>query len=219
MTARWGTRYGADVDIHAGVWTEAGDLDTVPRMKNPTLAVLAVCTLLVGCHVGPQPGNRAGFDRQAADMIPRLEAMDPTIESLFASSYAQAVFPVVGEGGLVIGNGWGQGAVFVGGRVVGYASVGEHSIGGVVGGEKFSIVVFFETPAALENFKTAGLKWDTNANAVAGDAGVSTIGKYDQGVAVVEVDQAGLMANASIGIANFSYESVEEWMEKNQSAD
>lgn len=189
-------------------------------MKNTLhLAALALSSFLVACHVGPQAGNREGFDQQAAAMIPRLEASDPKIAELFASSYAQAVFPVVGEGGLVFGNGWGQGAVFAGGQVVGYASVGEHSIGGVVGGEKFSVVVFFETPAAFENFKTGGLKWDTNANAVAGDAGVSTIGKYDQGVAVVEVDQAGLMANASLGIANFSYESVEEWMEKNQSAE
>ena len=182
---------------------------------HPPIICVLLALLLSGCRVGPQAGNRVAFDQQAAAVIPKLERSDPEVRSYFQTSYAQAVFPVVGEGGLVVGSGWGQGAVFVGGDVVGYARISKHSIGGVVGGEKFSVVVFFETPAALESFETGGLKWDTSANAVAGDAGVSTIGSYDKGIAVVEVDQAGLMANASIGIANFTYQSVDQWLAKN----
>ena len=192
----------------------------IDQMKSHFFILCLLLAITIpGCRVGPQAGNRASFDQQAAAIIPQLERSDPRVRRYFETSYAQAVFPVVGEGGLVVGSGWGQGAVFVDGDVVGYARISKHSIGGVVGGEKFSVVVFFETRTALESFEDGGLKWDTSANAVAGDAGVSTIGSYDKGIAVVEVDQAGLMANASIGIANFTYQSVDQWRAKNESDD
>lgn len=187
----------------------------IPKSTILHIACLITTLSTIGCHVGPQPGDQRGFDRQAAAMVPRLEAIDPQLRRYFQTSHAQAIFPVVGEGGLVVGNGWGQGAVFVDGEVVGYASVSEHSIGGVVGGEKFSVVIFFETRAALASFQSGGLKWDASAGAVAGTSGVSTKGEYDEGVVVFDVDQEGLMANASVGIAVFSYESVAAWTRRN----
>ena len=130
------------------------------------------------------------------------------LANLFESAAGYAIFPVVGEGGLLIATGWGRGEVFEKGELIGYASVSEHSIGAVVGGEKWTLLIFFETNETLEEFEQGKFIWNAKADAVVGGVGANTDTKYKDGVLLLHVDPAGLMGNASAGFSNYKFVSL-----------
>ena len=67
----------------------------------------------------------------ADDYSDTVQIFRDAIESkqFFDSAYGYAVFPTIGKGGLVIGGSHGKGQVYQGGKVVGFTSMGDMSIG------------------------------------------------------------------------------------------
>src|ERR1700723_2488189 len=57
--------------------------------------------------------------------------------AFFQNSYAYAVFPNIGEGGLIVGGAFGRGQVYVGGQVVGDTSMKQLSVGFQLGGQDY----------------------------------------------------------------------------------
>jgi len=144
----------------------------------------------------------------------------------FRKSYGYAVFPTVGKGGIGIGGAYGKGRVYVGGQHVGNTSMIQVTIGWQLGGQAYSMIVFFEDKRAFEEFSSGNFEFSAQATAVAITAGVSaaattsgssagasgskndatTVGGYHKGMAVFTVATGGLMYEASIGGQKFSYE-------------
>src|SRR6202020_3148050 len=54
--------------------------------------------------------------------------------AFFKNSYAYAVFPNIGEGGFIVGGAYGQGHVYVHGKLVGEGPMRESSVGFTTGG-------------------------------------------------------------------------------------
>ena len=146
----------------------------------------------------------------------------------FDKSYAYAVFPTIGKGGLVVGGGGGKGRVYVGGRYVGDTSMTQLTVGAQIGGQAYSQIIFFQRKAAFDEFTTGNFEFAAQATAVAITAGASVQGgsggaglgasgtpqhaatrsDYLGGMAVLTIAKGGLMAEATIGGQKFSYRSL-----------
>ena len=181
--------------------------------------VFSVCTAslliasalsLTSCSVAPKQADAESFDQRSAELVEKLSSENSELASMFDDSYAYAVFPAVGQGGFIISAGWGHGAVYVGGQRIGYAMMSQHSIGALVGGDKWSLLMFFKTEGALQQFKDGKLAGNASANYAFGKAGDNAQTDYSKEVVIKRVDPAGAMLNASVGFSNFKYESNEE---------
>ncbi len=147
--------------------------------------------------------------------------------AFFAKSYAYALFPNIGKGGIGIGGAHGDGKVYVGGAEVGKSTMNQLSIGLQLGGQVYSQVIFFEDKRALDDFTSGNFEFSADASAVAitaaanaqastaggASAGASggkndakTVSKgYNKGMAVFTVAKGGLMYEAAIAGQKYSY--------------
>src|ERR1017187_7300907 len=90
----------------------------------------------------------------------------------FDTAYGYAVFPTVGEGGLIVGGALGKGRVYVHGTLVGDASLKQLSAGFQAGGKAYSEIVFFADKRALDEFESGAFEFSAGASAIAITAAV-----------------------------------------------
>jgi lipid-binding SYLF domain-containing protein len=144
----------------------------------------------------------------------------------FNTCYGYAIFPTVGEAGLIVGGALGKGRVYVHGELVGDAKMSQLSAGLQAGGKAYSQIIFFEDRRALDEFESGKFEFSAGASAVAITAGAgasagtagatagasgtvnnaTTAGSaYNKGMAVFTVAKGGLMYAATIAGQKFSY--------------
>jgi lipid-binding SYLF domain-containing protein len=144
----------------------------------------------------------------------------------FSKSYAYAVFPTIGEGGMIVGGAYGKGRVYVGGALVGDTSMTQLSAGFQLGGKAYSQIIFFEDKRSLEEFQSGTFEFGAGASAIAVTAGASAgvgtsgasssasagkkdattrSGGYQKGMLVFTIAKGGLMYTAVIEGQKFSY--------------
>jgi lipid-binding SYLF domain-containing protein len=188
--------------------------DSLMKRSMQFLALMAA-TLL---------GAQAAFAGKYQDTIELFKnAGDSAV--FFQNSYAYAVFPTVGEGGLGIGGALGHGRVFVHGLLVGDTTMKQLSVGFQAGGKAYSQIIFFKDRRALEQFESGSFEFSAGASAVAITAGASasaatngvssgvsayqgdarTDGNYNDGMAVFTIAKGGLMYAATIAGQRFTY--------------
>src|ERR1043165_819870 len=138
--------------------------------------------------------------------IDAFKHKDSTLDKFFAESAGYAVFPSVGKGGLIVGGAHGKGVVYEKDRVIGRATMSQASIGAQAGGQSFAEVIFFDTPASLNDFKSGKFEMRAEVSAVAAAEGAAKTANYKQGVAVFTLPKKGLMVQASIGRQKFKYQ-------------
>jgi lipid-binding SYLF domain-containing protein len=146
----------------------------------------------------------------------------------FKDSYAYAVFPTIGKGGLVVGGAHGNGRAYVQHQYVGDTSMTQVSIGFQAGGQAYSEIVFFEDKRSFDEFSKGDFEFDASVGAVAitaaaggsvgtngasgsasgGEKDASTAGSYHKGVAVFTIVKGGAMYEASVAGQKFSYKPV-----------
>jgi lipid-binding SYLF domain-containing protein len=149
----------------------------------------------------------------------------PTVKPFFENSYGYAVFPTIGKGAVGIGGAYGKGQVYRGGKVTGYTSMKQLTIGFQLGGQSYSEIIFFQNKAAYDKFITGEFEFGAQATAVAITAGASAkagtggataganVGKepgaqessYSDGMAIFTHVKGGLMYEASIGGQKFRF--------------
>src|SRR5215475_11987613 len=165
-------------------------------------------TLTALLLLGSLPAFAGSDDALVADaqaVAQTFKSKDPKIEKFFSSASGYAVFPTVAKGGFIVGGAGGDGVLFVGGKPVGTANMGQASIGLQLGGQTYSEVIFFENPSTLSDFKTGHFQLDARASAVAISAGASADANCTRGVAVFTMTKAGLMYEASVGGQKFTF--------------
>jgi len=137
-----------------------------------------------------------------------FEQSDSGLKDTFKKAAGYVVFPNVGKGGFILGGAHGNGHVYEKGKLVGYASLTQVTVGAQVGGQEFSEVIFFETKEALAKFKESQFAMSAQVSAVAAAEGASKNAKYVDGVMVFTKAKQGLMAEASVGGQKFKFEPV-----------
>jgi lipid-binding SYLF domain-containing protein len=173
--------------------------------------VAAGALVASGCKTEPTTASgRAALDSKVQSAIQVAKETDPGLQGFFNSSAGYAVFPSVGKGAVGVGGAFGRGELFESRRLAGYCSLTQASVGLALGGQEYSEFIFFETPEALNRFKSGNYAFSAQASAVALKSGASANAKYADGVAVFTMGEAGLMVEASIGGQKFSFEPISQ---------
>jgi hypothetical protein len=163
--------------------------------------------LLAGCETAPQTAQaRTTLDSEVQNTIRVAKTTDPGLQSFFDSSAGYAVFPRVGAGAAVVGGAFGRGQVFERGRLIGYATLTQATVGLSLGGQEYSELIFFQTPEVLNNFRTGNLSLTAEASGVALTTGASAKANFQNGVAVFTMQPGGLMFSAAVGGQKFNFE-------------
>ena len=181
------------------------------RTKTPLVicAVLLPILVLASCQTMPETdGERAEIVDESKAELKRMTDRDPWLAPMLEQCAGYAIFPEVGKGGLLFGGAWGRGAVYRRGgeELLGYATVTQASVGGVVGGQMYGLLLIFQGDSDLEKF-TGGddLRFGAGASAIAVTEGASKQTKFSDGVAVFIRPRGGLMADASLSGQGFSF--------------
>ena len=118
------------------------------------------------------------------------------------------IIPNVMQGGLIVGAEYGEGALRIGGKTVGYYNIASGSFGYQIGAQAKDIIIVFMSPAVLKKFRTSE-NWQAGVDAkvtvinVGVDDSLSTM-KFKQPVVGFVFDQKGLMAGATIEGSKFT---------------
>jgi lipid-binding SYLF domain-containing protein len=183
------------------------------RFTRIAAALTVSALILGGCSGSPEPKSEAAkhsMTREVDAALTKLQEADPGLEAFLENAHGYAIFPSVGKGGAVVGGAYGKGEVYEQGNLIGYASLTQASIGAQLGGQTFSEIIAFETPAALERFKEGNYTPAANASAVALKAGAAAGTTFKDGVAIFTKPEGGAMFEASIGGQKFNFEHLSD---------
>ena len=188
-------------------------------MFRRSLILMVVLTLaLVG----------TSFAREVQDYSSTIDNFKQSsdVAPFFGSAYGYAVFPTIGKGGLGIGASHGKGQVYAGGKVTGFTSLSDVSIGFQAGGQAYSQVVFFEDERAYKDFTSGNFEFGAEASAIAvqasagatatsegaaagassgGSGGSQASTSYYKGLLVFTIGKGGLMYEAAIKGQKYTY--------------
>ena len=180
-------------------------------MKTIVFAFMFVgigALFLTGCATAPRTdGGKLVLSSKVQEAIDLARKEDPGLEKFFDEAAGYAIFPTVGKGAIGIGGAYGKGELYEGGKLAGYCDLTQVSIGFALGGQGYTELIFFETKADVDHFKSGNFAFAAQVSAVALKSGVSANAKYENGVAVFTMSEAGLMYEASIGGQKFSYQA------------
>lgn len=175
-------------------------------MNIPKYLLTLLFTLSSAPLAAFEPDTSDEFELEVQQAILAIKSRNPGIRPYFDHAAGYAVFPSVGKAGYIVGGGYGRGVVIVDGRVEGYTTLTEFSVGAQIGGQKFSEFIFFKDDVAIGNFKRGNFEFGAHVSAVAVTAGTTLDTSYDNGVAVFTHAAGGLMAAATVGGQKFTYE-------------
>ena len=188
-------------------------------------ATVAVSIVLLSLSAAADDERKVEDYSQTINMF----KANPTVGPLVKSAYGYAVFPTIGKGGFYIGGAFGPGQVYRGGKVTGFTSLADLSIGLQFGGQAYSQIVLFEDRSAYNNFTGGNFEFDASASAVAvtasaqaelgttgtgasagigGSAGQQAKTPYRKGLLVFTIAKGGLMLEATIGGQKYSFTPV-----------
>lgn len=176
------------------------------RLGSFASLVVFALALVAGCATVPEEASERTLLRQQADFtLDKARQSNPVVQPYIDSAVAYAVFPEVGKGGFVFAGGYGKGILYEGGEMSGYCDATQLSVGAQIGGQSCTELIFFQTPEAVSKFKSGDLALDAQVSAIAMDQKATRYARYQDGVAVLFVDEKGLMAEASAGGQKFRY--------------
>lgn len=104
-----------------------------------------------------------------------------------------------------VGGAYGKGEVYERGRLVGYSSITQLTIGLQLGGQAYSEIIFFRDRSDLDDFRNGNFEFGAQASAVAITAGASANAGYSNGVAVFTLAKGGLMYEATVAGQKFNF--------------
>ncbi len=117
------------------------------------LAVFLVVAFAAAALMAPAPAGAASageIDRDATRVLNKLYAKKPAAKALGEKAKGILVFPKITKGGFMVGGQYGEGALRVGGKTVGYYESVALSYGLQVGVQTFGYALFFMTDSALK---------------------------------------------------------------------
>ncbi len=179
-------------------------------LKPLSVAALGFCALglalPIGCATVPKTQEgRADLSADAQHALDSLIAKDPSLKRVIDRSTAYAVFPTVGKGGAIVGGAYGKGILYQNGKQTGFVELNQASIGAQLGGQSFSEVIVFQTPAAVERLKSGTLNLTADMSAIAITSGAAASAPFSHGMAVFVEPKGGAMVEVSVGGQKINY--------------
>lgn len=141
-------------------------------MNKPlSAAALTGLTVSLFASAASFADTKPELDVGVHETIKAFDALNPHNREMLHAAAGALVFPRVTKAGAGIAGEYGEGALRVDGKTVGYYSVSSASIGLTLGAAKRSEVIVFTTPESLNQF-TSSKGWSVGA-----DTGVALISK------------------------------------------
>jgi lipid-binding SYLF domain-containing protein len=172
------------------------------------ISMICLCLViaLTGCAIAPEkPEGKAVLSSEVNEAIAIFKERDPEIRRFFDKSYGYAVLPKVFKGAFWVGGAYGKGEVYEQGKMVGYCSMSQATLGISFGGEYFREIIFFQEKNDLDVFKTEEFTFSAQVTGVAATIGAAAKANYKSGMAVFITTDKGLMVDASLGGQKFKY--------------
>ena len=170
------------------------------------LTALLCMILMAGMlFIGPSQtlaASAAEINREVNAALKTLYAKSPSAKTLSETAKGILLFPTITKAGFIVGGQYGEGALRVGGKTVGFYSTVAASYGLQAGVQKFGYALFFMTDSALKYLdKSDGWELGTGPSIVIVDVGAAkafttTTGKSD--VYAFFFSQRGLMAGLGL---------------------
>jgi lipid-binding SYLF domain-containing protein len=138
------------------------------------------------------------IDGAAQTTLDKLGKDEPEAKELLGKSVGYAVFTVT-KGGFIVSGGGGNGVVVD--KATGkhtYMRMGMGGVGLGIGGQRYELVVLFETKDRMDKFLAGGWDSSATAEAAAGKEGKAARTTFYDGVAYYQITDKGLMAHADI---------------------
>lgn len=174
-----------------------------------TLTLLA-STFLASCATAPKESRKEDVLASAQSTRYWFERNVTGLKTQIKNSAGYIVFPDVAQWGIVFGGGaFGRGVLFdPNGKQLGWAAINNASVGLQAGVQGFRMLMVLENQAELREFKDG--KWNGSATGVAvlGEAGGSGTAPFQDGLAIYQGANTGLMAGVNVGLNNIRYEPV-----------
>lgn len=174
------------------------------------VAVILLNILFSSAQAGWNPEKQQKRIKDSERTVAAFSKKDPELQAFFDKAYGYAVFPTVGKGGFFVGAAHGNGVVYQQGKVVGFSTLSQVTIGLQFGGQAYSEIIFFKDKKAFNQFTKGDFAFSGQASAVAANKGVAANIDYSSGVAVFTLAKGGLMYEASIGGQKFSFTSLQK---------
>jgi lipid-binding SYLF domain-containing protein len=147
-------------------------------------------------------GDAAKLNQAVVGALKQLYAKYPAALKLSKVAKGVLVFPSITKAGFVVGGQYGEGALLVGGKTVGYYNTVAGSYGLQAGAQKFGYAMFFMDSASLEYLKKSdGWEVGVGPSVVVVDAGVAktlTTSTAKDGIYAFIFSQKGLMAGLGL---------------------
>ncbi len=147
--------------------------------------------------------RREEIDSNAQATLDELLKTQAGVRDLHARAAGYAVFTVT-KGGFIVSGGGGNGvAVNKASGQRTYMRMGTGGVGLGIGGQRYGLVILFETADRLDKFLAGGWDSSATAEAVAGQEGVAVRSSFIDGVAIYQISEKGLMAHADVSGTKF----------------
>jgi lipid-binding SYLF domain-containing protein len=173
-----------------------------PRTDFQSLRRALTFCLIALCLVSTAFAGPAKIDRESRAALSRLYRVAPETRSLLANAQGILVFPKIYKAGLGVGGEIGKGALYRGGKRVGFYRLASGSFGLQLGAQKRVQVIAFMTPSSYAKFVNGkGFKVGVDGSVVIADIGAS--GKVDSAsfnkpIIGFVLGERGLMYNVTL---------------------
>ena len=123
------------------------------KFVNSICAAVIVGFALMGASTSGQAASAGEINAGVGATLDRLFRQIPGTRNAAAKAAGVLVFPTVVKAGMGVGGEYGEGAMRIGGRTVGYYNTIAASVGFQLGAQARSVVIMFMAPAALAKFQ------------------------------------------------------------------
>lgn len=146
--------------------------------------------------------KRNGINSNVDQALSRLYVAAPGSRELVSKAAGVLVFPSVLAAGFVVGGQYGEGALRVNSRTMGYYSTTSASVGLQIGAQSKAIIILFMTQDALDKFR-AVKGWSVGGDASVAVLKIGANGAIDTNsvrspVEAFVLSNGGLMANLTL---------------------
>jgi len=124
----------------------------IESLKRTVIPSLLLCGLVLS-SAPAAAASKEELDEHVRQTIEDLYRASPAARQLAGKSTGMLVFPSVVKAGFWVGGEYGEGALDVGHKTVGYYNVISASFGLQAGVQEKSVVLMFMTPEALAKFR------------------------------------------------------------------
>ncbi len=167
--------------------------------------ILLALGVAMGTLISPNPAPAATAEeitKAANKALEDLYKKSPTAVALGEKAKGVLVFPSIYKAGFIVGGQYGEGALFVKGKPVGYYNTVQASYGLQAGAQKFGYALFFMTDPALKWIdKSDGWEIGVGPTITVVDVGAATSATtttLQSDINAFFFDQKGLMAGLGL---------------------